>query len=386
MTKTTNGYALVAWSRPAPTEPVRGTWEGLAHQMEASEPALAELRRLLAVPVHGNTYDPADPLRFAPRLDFVSRRKIAQTFAAAVVNELHGRRMEGALANVHALIDLARLREERGMLVEHLIHAAIAGLAVSATWECLQAPGWTDAQLASLQSAWQPVDFVRGFESTVEMERAFGMVFYEISRTNAVYRRDIFRSFGGGQGMTGGLYDNIYLPIWASMWSKGDELHFLEMMQPLIEGVRRDVTNGRYHALRVTSADAMRDIPARRSAFNRFRFPVVSMVVPNWEKAATTLLRYETQRQLALTALALKRHQLKHGKLPADLAALIPEFLPSIPFGSLSGRPFIYLRLSANRFVLRSIGDDERDEQGAGDDPIWPALESDPAAVPAPPP
>ena len=381
MAKATNGFARPAWTQPTPTIPTKGTWEDFALQMDASEPALAELRRLLGAPLRGNTYDPADPLKVVPKFDFVARRKTAQTLAAAVVNELHRQRLEATLRNLHALIDLARLWDEGGMLVHHMIHAAIAGLGVSATWESLQAPGWTEAQLASLQSAWQPLDLVRGFGRTVEMERAFGVVYYEIFRTNATERRDMLKSFGGGSGFIGTLHENLYLPIWATAWSKGDELNFLQNMEPLVAGVRRDTTNGNYHAMRATFVEVMRDLKAPQTALNRFRFPVASMVVPNWEKAVTALLRLETQRQMALTAIALKRHELKHGKLPADLAALSPELLPSPPVDYLNDKPIGYQRLSDHRFTLRSAGPRQLNEQRT-DDLIWPEPESQSVAEP----
>ena len=373
MTRATNGLARPAWTQPTPTAPTKGAWEDFALQMDASEPALAELRRLLGAPLPGSTYDPANPLRIGPKFDFISRRKSAQTLAAAAVNELHRQRLDAALTNVHALIALARLRDEGGMLVDYMIHAAIASLAISATWESLQAPGWTDARLASLKSAWEPLDLVRGFKRTVEMERAFGVVYYEVFRTNATERSDMLKAFGrgSGSGFVGALHENLYLPIWAKAWSKGDELRFLEQMQPLVEDVRRDTTNGNYHALRATFAEAMRGIRAPQSSLQRFRFPVASMVVPNWEKAVTTLLRHETQRQMALAAIALKRHQLKHGKLPADLATLTPEFLPAPPIDHLNGQPLTYQRLSDQRFTLRSVGNNQRDEQGADDDLVW---------------
>jgi len=190
-------------------------------------------------------------------------------------------------------------------------------------------------------------------------------------------------SGGSGPRFAATLYENLYLPIWATTWSKGDELRFLEQMQPLVEGVRRDTTNGNYHGLRATFAEAMRNLKGPHTALTRVRFPVAGMVVPNWEKAATALLRQETQRQMALTALALKRHQLKHGTLPADLAALTPEFLAAPPIDHLGGRPLSYQRLSDHRFTLRSTGPDELDDQGSGDDLIWPESESEPAADPA---
>jgi hypothetical protein len=384
MNRTTPGFARAGWTQPLPSG--NGPWEDLAIQMNQSEPALRDLRRLLAAPVKGNHQTQLPPFYSKSPFDFVARRKTAQTLAAAVVNDLHRGRLDPALTNLSALIALARFDGEGGWLVDRMIQVAIAGLAITATWESLQSPGWTEAQLASLQSEWQRLELARGFAYTAEMERAYAVAHYELARTNATERRQMLGASGSGRkGLTDMFYENIYLPFWATSWSRQDELNFLETMQPLIEGVRSATTNGDYHAMRATIAAAMRDVHSRRTVLNRFRYPLASIVVPNWEKATTTLLRYETQRQMALTALALKRYQLKHGKVPASLAALTPEFLPAAPIDYMNGRLLTYVRLSDERFTLRSVGLDEHDDEGGGDDLIWPELESNSPAGSSPP-
>ena len=40
------------------------------------------------------------------------------------------------------------------------------------------------------------------------------------------------------------------------------------------------------------------------------------------------VMRIETAKQMAITAIALKRYQLKHGNYPPDLNSLVPEFVP----------------------------------------------------------
>jgi hypothetical protein len=387
MAKTSGGIASVAWNQPTPAHPKYGTWDDFAVQMDQSEPPFMEIRRLLAAPPQGTSYDHANSFNTRPAFDFISRRKIAQALAGAVVNDLHQRRLEAALTNLNALIALARLDDDGGVLIDRMLQVAIAGLAASATWEALQNPSWTETQLTSLQSSWQSLDQARGFARTIETERAFGVTCYEMYRTNATQRRQMFGLSGSrkGQPIKETLYESIYLPVWASTWAKGDELRFLEIMQPLIEGVRRASSNGSYHALRATVAEVVDDINSRKSALDRIRFPMATMVVPNWEKATTSLLRYETHRQMVLTALALKRHQIKNGRLPAELSALVPDLLPALPTDHMNGRRLTYQRLSDHRFTLRSVGVNERDDQGAVDDLIWPEPETDPATGPAAP-
>lgn len=378
MEKTTNGLARAAWSRPTPSKPVRGTWEDFAHQVDDSEAALHELGVLLDAPVAGGVHNPTSLFTSKPAFDFISRRKSAQMLAAAVINELHRERLAAAVTNLHRLISLARFSNEGDLLVGKMIQVAIAGMAASATWEALQASGWNDAHFASLQSAWQRLDLARDFSRTVEMERAFAVACYHQFRTNINDRRQMVSLSGSGGRGADALYENLYLPLWAAAWSKGDELHFLETMQPLVEAVRQAATNGSYHLMRGAFASTMGSFKSNQTVIDRLRFPIASTLVPNWEKAAITLLRYETQRQMVLTVLALKRYELQHGRLPAALASLIPDFLPTLPVDHMNGRQLFYERLADQRFKLRSVGNNALDENGNGDDLIWHEMDTRP--------
>jgi hypothetical protein len=146
-------------------------------------------------------------------------------------------------------------------------------------------------------------------------------------------------------------------------------------MQPIVETARHASAKGNYHTIGVAFAEAMREIKSRETTFNKLRLPTAYIVLPNWQNSIAALLHYETQRQMCLAAIVLKRYELKHGKLPANLAALTPDFLPSQPIDHLNGRSLTYQRLSDHRFALRSAGDNERDDGGADDDLIWPEPE-----------
>jgi len=251
------------------------------------------------------------------------------------------------------------------MLVDTTIQVAIANLAVEVTWEALQSRGWDELRLVALQREWQAVDLTTRFTRAFEMERASAIGWYDYARTN--------RSKG----------NNTLEEGWGLIFGDGDELRFLQTMQPIIEGAHLASARGNYHTIRVAFAEAMREIQSKETTFNKLRFPTVYITLPNWQGSITSLLRYETQRQMCLTAIALKRHELKHGKLPANLAALTPEFLPSQPIDHLSGQPLTFQRLSDHRFALRSAGDNERDDGGTGDDLVWPVPELSTDSLPS---
>ena len=90
---------------------------------------------------------------------------------------------------------------------------------------------------------------------------------------------------------------------------------------------------------------------------------------------------------MTITAIALKRHELRHGKFPADLNALVPEFLAAVPIDCMDGKPLKYMLESDGAFRLYSVGKDGKDDGGdptpeskadqqhtlwTGRDAVWP--------------
>jgi hypothetical protein len=70
----------------------------------------------------------------------------------------------------------------------------------------------------------------------------------------------------------------------------------------------------------------------------------------------------DAQWQATRTILALRAFQLTHGKLPPDLAALVPEFLDEVPIDDFDGEP---LRYSPDRKIVYSVGQNLTDDGGA---------------------
>jgi len=72
----------------------------------------------------------------------------------------------------------------------------------------------------------------------------------------------------------------------------------------------------------------------------------------------------EAAREAAITAIALKRYQLTHGDFPADLTALVPEFVSAIPRDPVDGQPLRYRRNADGTFLLYSVGENGKDDGG----------------------
>ncbi|HEY5480127.1 MAG TPA: hypothetical protein VIL39_01465, partial [Verrucomicrobiae bacterium] len=116
------------------------------------------------------------------------------------------------------------------------------------------------------------------------------------------------------------------------------------------------------------------------------------------QKASATAIETETERQMTLAAIALKRFQLRHGQLPPALEALVPELLPAVPYDYMSAKPLCYRLKPDASYVLYSVGLDGKDDGGdpssspgvspglwGGRDAVWPSPETEPGKPPRQP-
>ncbi|MBI3874719.1 MAG: hypothetical protein HY300_01865, partial [Verrucomicrobia bacterium] len=124
------------------------------------------------------------------------------------------------------------------------------------------------------------------------------------------------------------------------------------------------------------------------SPVDAVRFLFSRMIMPFVGRAMFKAMRTQTQRELTVAAIALKRHQLRHGRFPASLDALVPDFLPALPVDFMDGQPLRYRLNADGSFLLYSVGDDFKDDGGNGEmmpdkklsvylwncrDAVWPA-------------
>jgi hypothetical protein len=59
-------------------------------------------------------------------------------------------------------------------------------------------------------------------------------------------------------------------------------------------------------------------------------------MIPAIGKASNKYLQIQSHRDVVILGCALERYRLKEGSFPEKLEALIPEYLPQMPTGSLS--------------------------------------------------
>ena len=86
-----------------------------------------------------------------------------------------------------------------------------------------------------------------------------------------------------------------------------------------------------------------------------------NMLMPALTPALAKKSQSDAELQATRTILALRAYQLTHGKLPADLNALVPEFLDSVPVDDFDGQPLRYL---PEQKTVYSVGENLKDDGG----------------------
>jgi len=189
------------------------------------------------------------------------------------------------------------------------------------------------------------------------------------------------------------IRESIRVLAWRLAWVDHDERRLLQRWQLLLERVRHGV------ARRAWSVVGLRDedLPAARNRYDHWRCLLSDVFAPSIDYVLLQQFENEALREMTVTAIAIHRYRLRAGNLPADLAALVPEYLPQPPHDWMDGQPLRYQPHRDGTFTLYSVGADGRDDGGDpkpadrpralsiwdGRDAVWPqpATEADLAAA-----
>ncbi len=381
------GRAMVCWCQPD----VRGydftnSWEQYRAFVDADRPAVAILHQMLNRPkLDFNLNYSLGAKLLLPHLALM--RRAAQKLAAATELDLHDGDTGAAATNILTLLAIVQRDYRDDLLIGHLVRVVIVGASVPPTWEFLQATNVTDAQLALVQSSWQQCNFLKDAENTVVLERVWlagEIEKYRASHENFQELTGGARSMsaalsGAGSGweeLTAGPRYAIGEALWRSSWSYSQELQLLQQNQVVLEALRTMQTNrsefykadfdkmsARLASLGGTNLGSSLGHALQIPDFHDLIGRQLGAIVPR-------VLRGDTERRVIVTAIALKRFQLKHGQFPGTLAELTPDYLPSVTIDPFDGRPLKYHLNDDGTYLLYSVGEDGTDDGGDAGSPL----------------
>ncbi len=383
-------------------------WEDLRQDIERDADLLAALRKAADLPAYDSGFDYRKGFVDFQLGAVINVKRATQFLHVATLLDLHRGRLNAAQSNLCALVKLAVNQKPEPLVICQLVRQACVAMAFNATWQALQSNGWTDAQLAELQSAWSDCDLPGDMGRAFVMERAMTLDFYrQIRRSRATLNRLVAEreatewiNLTGSLPTAGFWLHSLHVPIWRVAWIDQDALRSMKQWEIMIERERLVRSNswaalpGRPSGDRPTDWAPWMALFVDREQLGwydqlRYLFSAESFAITDLLLRKTTAL--QTQQQMALTAIALARYRAAHGGFPQRLEALIPELLPASPRDGMNGQPLRYRPRPEGGFILYSVGFDGMDDGGDpssfdtnrvyrqiwdGRDAVWPVAAS----------
>jgi len=278
-------------------------------------------------------------------------KRCSQLLQLRAVAELADGQSAKALDDVKLLLFLNNSLHDSPFLISPLVRIAIVGIGIQPIWEGLAEHRWSDAQLSELESELAKTDFLADYGFIMRGERAFSIKSFE----NLRHTREMISSTGGTNGP---ITNN--LTLMPSAYFYQNELAIARMQQqwilPLVDTNTRVISPAALQrANDAVNAEMKRYSPYKAQALK---------LLPAIRATVRKIASIQASIDLARVACALERYRLAHGQYPETLDALAPQFTEKVPHDIINGQPLHYRRTDDGKFVLYSVGWNDKDDGG----------------------
>jgi hypothetical protein len=264
-------------------------------------------------------------------------RDIARLLALNVRVQTARGKTDDALASLHAMFAAADTTSHQLTITEQMVYFSMLGMAIDQAGSLLNELDLTDEQLRQLSQRLETCDIHGSFTRCLIGERALSSVTFDQMGNTLI---------------------------------SADRLKCLELLTQAIaisaqpSPADRDQVDGLIAKLQTAASPLP---PATK-------YPLTNGMLSPLTAAFNAKSRILAAREILLTAIACQRYQLKTGRPAAQLADLVPDFLPTVPRDPFDGQP-LRLRQSDNTIVIYSIGKDGKDD--GGQNASWDSSEPD---------
>jgi hypothetical protein len=374
------GKAQVGWRQPYATDSSSTTsnsWAEVGDALAQQAAGLEQLRRLPGNVVFDFDLNYSNGFTKMGLSPLAQSKKAVQRLQASAVINLHHGNTAAADKDIQTILAICSGISHDRTLISELVRYACTAIGTAATWEFLQSPNATESQLADLQRRWTEQDYAHTLENAVVLERVVGAIDFEN------FRRNGFMSYFD-QMQSLGVFDkdeSVLTPLkinygsfmWRHWWCYPDEVRELQTIRITLESIRTCTTNGSFLAADAAATRQLQELGMSVDDDQSFWFGdpakadfhyIVSSSPNAFLRSVNRMVKTEAARRILVTAIALKRFQLKNGLLPAALSELVPDLLPAAPIDPMDAKPLRYHRNDDGTFLLYSIGEDGVDDGG----------------------
>lgn len=305
-------------------------------------------------------YDAENPMEvLLPHLAALKRS--AQALELHAVAELQAGQTDKAFDDVKLMLRLTDAIRTEPILISQLVRFAMVQITLQPIYEGLAAHQWSDAQLAELDTELAQLNFPADYRATMRGE----MIGFEIGtfdflrhHPEAIY--DVASDMGANKNNTLPLPGRILIHLIPDSYFYRSELNCARAVQedylPIADVQQHIISPSAAHR-------AEKAVEADTAHFGPYNFMERMMVGP-LVNTAQKFAYAQSSAELGRVAIALERYRLAHGTYPSSLDDLSPQFMPEVPHDIINGQPLHYRLTTDGRFVLYSVGRNERDDGG----------------------
>ena len=304
------------------------------------------IREALERPYARMDGDYTDPFEM-PMPNFVNARHVAQMLAQRAHCYFLLGQPDDALQELTLLNDSRKFLEaaptgQPMTIVSAMINVAVTGLYAKTIAEGSRSNVWREPQLETLQEQLAAINLLTFLSGALHEEPAALCHTFDILRPAKWYT--MFRGPNADSVPRGWVYQNLV--VVAKL--EHEPLDGIDLERNTISPEKIDAaTNDIDHALKSHSP-----------------FYFLAQLVPDFTKAFEISAYNQNLVNEAQIACALERYHLAHNAYPDTFDTLVPQYIQTIPHDIIGGQPLHYRRISDGRFLLYSIGWNEKDDGG----------------------
>ena len=302
-----------------------------------------------------------------PIPDYITVRAVARVLAQRARCYFLLGEPEKALDELTLLNDSRRLLEgaptsQPMTLVAAMINVAVAGLYVDTIADGFRKHVWQEPQLIALEKQLNEITLPRWVADSFRMEPVHDICFFETTPADKIV--DLV-SGPGPSGKAAGVWSRLKNPLYLYMkfaprgWRYQNMVNMIKHAPPPSDSFDMEQA--------LISPPVFEEYSRNYNQFFGSKSPfktLAAIALPNFTKATQTTAHNQAMADEAQIACALERYRLAHGEYPGTLDALVPQFIEKLPHDIIGGEPLIYRRTSDGKFLLYSIGWNEKDDGG----------------------
>ena len=302
-----------------------------------------------------------------PIPNFVAVRIVAQTLAQRAKCDLLLGQPDKALRELTLLYDMRRLLEAAPTgkpmtLVAAMINVAVTGLYVTTLANGLEARTWQEPQLVALQKQLAEINLTPFVAGAFECESAAGCHVFETAVPRELFA---LSNVVTGPHQKPSLWDQVS-SLNTHLWDlipRGFVYQNMASYLRLSAEIRASLFDANHFVTPKEIDLVTQEIEIKLKHPHLFNLLSV-IAIANFSKGMQTFAYTQTLVNEAQIACALERWRLAHSDYPETLDALVPQFMEKIPADIIGGQPLHYRRTADGKFLLYSVGWNEKDDGG----------------------